>query len=65
MSKILIEKLSGFKHYKFDDNNRNITNLNKTDANINEFFEIIHLLDSKFVNYTLSNNFDISILGKR
>ena len=65
MSKILINKLNTFKHYKFDENSNNIMNLNKTDADVNEFFEIIHFLDSKFMNYNISNNFNISILGKR
>ncbi len=65
MNKFLIDKLSTLKHYKFDSNNKNISNLNSSDADINEFFEIIHLLDSKFVNYTILNNFNISILGKR
>lgn len=65
MSNILINKLNDFKNYEYDQTNKNIINLNKSNADVNEFFEIIHLLDSKFVNYSILNDFNIDILSKR
>jgi len=65
MSKFLIDKLNTFEHYDFDENNKYIFNANISDANVGEFLEIIHLLDSKFVDYHILDNFNISLLGKR
>jgi len=65
MSKILIEQLCSFKHYHFEENGKYITNANLADSNVNEFLEIIHLLDSQFIEYNILNDFNISILSKR
>ncbi len=65
MSKFLIDQLNNFEHYDFDEQNRNITNANISDSDVSEFLEIIHLLDSKFVDYNILNNFNIAILGKK
>ncbi len=65
MSTILINKLRSFENYNFDECSKNITNTNIPDSDISEFLEIIHLLDSEFINYNILNNFSISILRKR
>lgn len=64
MSKNLINKLSGFEHYSFDFSNKNINTINISNPHINEFLEIIYILDSKFINYEILNDFNISILEK-
>ncbi len=65
MSKFLMEQLNSFEHYSFDEQNKNITNSNLSESDVGEFLEIIHLLDSKFVDYNILNNFNIAILGKK
>ena len=65
MSKFLINQLNSFKNYNFDESSKNITNVNMSDSDVNEFLEIIHLLDSKFIDYNILNNFNISISIKR
>jgi len=65
MSKFLIDQLGNFEHYNYDKYSKNITNNNMLDSNVSEFLEIIHLLDSEFVDYNILNNFSITILGKR
>ncbi len=65
MSTILINKLRNFENYNFDECSKNITNANIPDSDVSEFLEIIHLLDSEFVDYNILNNFSITILGKR
>ncbi|NQY94440.1 MAG: hypothetical protein HRT43_09765 [Campylobacteraceae bacterium] len=65
MSKILMEQLNSFEHYRFDESSRNITNVNMTDSDVGEFLEIIYLLDSKFMEYNILHNFNIAILNKR
>jgi len=65
MSKFLMEQLNSFEHYSFDESSKNITNVNLTNSDVGEFLEIIHLLDSKFVEYNILHNFNIAILNKR
>ena len=65
MSTTLIKKLRNFENYSFDECSKNIINANIVDSDISEFLEIIHLLDSEFVEYNILNNFSIAILGKR
>jgi len=65
MSKFLLEQLNSFEHYQFDESSRNITNVHINDSDVGEFLEIIHLLDSKFVEYNILHNFNIAILNKR
>ncbi len=65
MSKFLLEQLNSFEHYQFDECSRNITNVHINDSDVGEFLEIIHLLDSKFVEYNILHNFNIAILNKR
>jgi len=65
MSKILIEQLNSFENFDFDEYSKSITNANILQSDVGEFLEIIHLLDSKFVDYNILNNFNISILSKK
>lgn len=65
MSKFLIDQLNTFEHYDFDENNKHISTSHMSDADVSEFLEIIHLLDSKFVDYHILDNFSITLLGKR
>ena len=62
MSKILTEQLNNFKNYNYDENSKNIINKNNHSGDVNEFLEIIHLLDTRFIEYDILNNFNISIL---
>lgn len=65
MSQILINKLTNFSNYKLDKKNFFIENLNKnTSANIEEFLEIINILDSHYIKYQITTDFEINILKK-
>ncbi len=65
MSNFLIDELNSFEHYNLDVNRRQISSRKMSDADVSEFLEIIHLLDSKFVDYNILDNFNITILGKK
>lgn len=63
MSHVLITRLKNFSNYKLDINNFFIQNLNKnTSANIEEFLEIINILDSNYIKYQITTDFEINIL---
>ena len=65
MSKYFMEQLNSFEHYNFDESSKNITNVSLGDSDVSDFLEIIHLLDSKFIEYNILHNFNIRILNKR
>lgn len=66
MSEKIIEKLSSFANYRYECDTKRVINLKSSlDADLDEFLEIAHLLDSNFIKYKFTTNIDIRILGKR
>lgn len=66
MSEIVINKLSGFSNYKYEPSTNRVVNLKgASNADLDEFLEIAHLLDTNFIRYKFTTNIDIRILGKK
>ncbi len=66
MSHILLKKLKNFETYKVDDARQSILNLNSVNkVNLDDFFEISHILDSTYMNYKVDSNLNIIVLGKK
>lgn len=66
MSDFIVDKLSGFKNYRYEPMTRRVVNLKgNLDADLEEFLEIAHILDSNSIKYKFTTNIDIRILGKR
>ncbi|WP_320036359.1 hypothetical protein ACMC56_04150 [Campylobacterota bacterium DY0563] len=66
MSEAIVNELNNFKHYKYEPLTRRIVNLKSvTNADMDEFLAIAHILDSNFIKYKFSTNIDIRIIGKR
>ena len=66
MSEIIISKLSDFRNYRYEASTNRVVNLKgASNADLDEFLEIAHLLDSNFIKYKFTTNIDIRILGKK
>ncbi len=66
MSDIIIDKLNGFRNYRYEATTNRVVNLKgASNADLDEFLEIAHLLDSNFIKYKFTTNIDIRILGKK
>ena len=66
MSEIIINKLSDFRNYRYEASTNRVVNLKgASNADLDEFLEIAHLLDSNFIKYKFTTNIDIRILGKK
>lgn len=66
MSELLINEMNRFKNYKYEPITKRVVNLRgSSNADLDEFLEIAHLLDSNFIKYKFTTNIDIRILGKR
>ena len=66
MSEILINEIDGFNNYKYEPISRRIVNLKgATNADLDEFLAIAHILDSNYIKYKFTSNIDIRILGKK
>lgn len=66
MSQHLINTINSFHNYKYDQHTKSVMNLRtSTTADIDEFLEISYILDSNYIKYKMTTNFDIRILGKR
>lgn len=66
MSEIIVNKLNSFRNYKYEPVTNRIVNLKgATNADLDEFLAIAHILDSNFIKYKFSTNIDIRIIGKR
>lgn len=66
MSEIIINELNGFKNYKYDSSTKRVINLKTpTNADLDEFLAIAHILDSNYIKYKFTTNVDIRILGKK
>lgn len=63
MSEIVIDELNRFKNYRYEPNTRRVVNLKGiTNADLEEFLEIAHILDSNYIKYKFTTNIDIRIL---
>jgi len=66
MSEILINEISGFSNYEYEPITKRIINLKgATNADLDEFLAIAHILDSNYIKYKFTTNIDIRILGKK
>lgn len=66
MSLKIINEINKFSSYKFDENNYKVINTRTQDtANLDEFLEIAHILDTNRINYIMGNNFSIKVLERR
>jgi len=66
MSEVVINKLNNFRNYKYEPVSNRIINLKgATNADLDEFLAIAHILDSNYIKYKFSTNIDIRIIGKR
>ncbi|WP_321314414.1 hypothetical protein [Halarcobacter sp.] len=66
MSEAVVNELNNFKNYKYEPVTRRIVNLKSvSNADMDEFLAIAHILDSNFIKYKFSTNIDIRIIGKK
>ncbi|NVJ53234.1 MAG: hypothetical protein HWD90_06040 [Campylobacteraceae bacterium] len=66
MSELVINELNGFKNYKYESTTSRVVNLkNISDADLDEFLAITHILDRNYIKYKFTTNIDIRILGKK
>ncbi len=61
MSRILLEKLGSFSDYRFDKNKYQIWQEDKN-ADIEQFLNILNILDSNHISYEIVQNSRIKIL---
>ena len=66
MSQNLKEQISQFSSFKFDEETNMILNQNSlAHADVDQFLEIMFILDSNFVKYDMTRTYDLKILGRR
>ncbi|WP_072681365.1 hypothetical protein [Arcobacter sp. LA11] len=66
MSEILVNEIGRFNNYKYEPMTNRIVNLKGiTNADLDEFLAIAHILDSNYIKYKFTTNIDIRILGKK
>lgn len=66
MSEKIVNELNQFPSYQIDLNAKRILNLKSyKEVDLNEVFEISHILDSSYFNYQVDNNLNFIILGKK
>lgn len=66
MSEIIVNELANFNNYKYEAATNRVVNLKDiSNADLDEFLQIAHLLDSNRIKYKFTTNIDIRILGKR
>ncbi len=66
MSEMIISEINSFSNYKYEPMSKRVINLRGVaNADLDEFLEIAHLLDSNFIKYKFTTNIDIRILGKK
>lgn len=66
MSDIVIKELSSFKNFEYIETRKSIVNLkDPVSADMDEFLEITHILDTNRIKYKFTTNVDIRILGKK
>lgn len=66
MSIKLLEEISKFDSFRFDESTNSIVNIQTVaHADIEQFLEIAHILDSNYISYKMTRSYDLVILGKR
>jgi len=66
MSLKIINEINKFSSYKFDESDYKIVNTRTQDmADIDEFLEIVHILDNHHVQFIMGKNYSIKILGRK
>ncbi len=66
MSEMIIDEINSFSSYKYEPMTRRVINLKGvSNANLDEFLEIAHLLDLNHIKYKFTTNIDIRILGRK
>lgn len=66
MSEMLVNEIDSFDNYKYEPITNRIVNLKgATNADLDEFLAIAHILDSNYIKYKFTTNIDIRILGKK
>jgi len=66
MSEIIVNEIDRFNNYKYEPTTNRIVNLKGiTNADLDEFLAIAHILDSNYIKYKFTTNIDIRILGKK
>ncbi|MGB6329284.1 MAG: hypothetical protein WBF48_10185 [Halarcobacter sp.] len=66
MSDMIVNELSSFNNYRYEaDTNRVINLKGISNADLDEFLQIAHLLDTNRIKYKFTTNIDIRILGKK
>ncbi len=66
MSEIIVNELSSFNNYRYEANTNRVVNLKGiSNADLDEFLQIAHLLDTNRIKYKFTTNIDIRILGKK
>lgn len=66
MSEIILKKLKQFPSFEVDLECKKIVNLKSNhDVDLDEVFEISHILDSSYFNYKVDNNLNIIVLDKK
>ncbi|PLY07804.1 MAG: hypothetical protein C0625_04355 [Arcobacter sp.] len=65
MSEMIVSELNSFNNYRYESNTKRIVNLKgASNADMDEFLAIAHILDSNYIKYKFTTNIDIRILGK-
>ena len=63
MSEIIIDEINSCTNYKYEANTKRIVNLKGiSNADMDEFLAIAHLLDCNQIKYKFTTNIDIRIL---
>lgn len=63
MSTQVINELSGFRTFKYDQKAKRIVNLRDSDTtNIEEFLSIQYILDTNRIAHSFEKNFNIKVL---
>lgn len=66
MSEIIVNELSNFNNYRYEATTNRVINLKGiSNADLDEFLQIAHLLDANRIKYKFTTNIDIRILGKK
>lgn len=66
MSEMIINEINEFSNFKYEASTKRVVNLKGiSNADLDEFLAIAHLLDSNHIKYKFTTNIDIRILGKK
>jgi len=66
MSEMILNELNGFSNYKYEPITKRVVNLKGiSNADLDEFLAIAHILDTNHIKYKFTSNIDIRILGRK